>query len=206
MLKDGAECDSLADGKHRRLREEGKSCECKDDWGGINCNGRPFFCSLHLLIFESSPWYLVCKSDNACIGFPLAGGISSLDDGNANMTCYTGGETVFNNHQMCNVTSPSPFVYKSSHSPCQLDRKILDMLPGRPPQVTFSCETANATCAFQFWTAEVESFYCSLDKCKSEKISGYDRNSTVYSCEHIKCSCVTGRFICGENGSVGRRS
>lgn len=51
----------------------------------------------------------VCKSDNACKGFPLAGGIYALDEGTddkpANMTCYTGGETVFNNHQMCNVTS-----------------------------------------------------------------------------------------------------
>ena len=25
----------------------------------------------------------------------------------ANMTCYKGGETVFNNHQMCDVTSAS---------------------------------------------------------------------------------------------------
>ena len=33
------ECDSLADGDKRRLREEGKHCECKDGWTGINCNG-----------------------------------------------------------------------------------------------------------------------------------------------------------------------
>jgi hypothetical protein len=33
------ECDSLADGEHRTLREEGNSCDCKDGWGGINCNG-----------------------------------------------------------------------------------------------------------------------------------------------------------------------
>lgn len=53
---------------------------------------------------------LVCKTDDACIGFPLAGGISSLDGEPieaANMTCYKGGETVFNNHQMCDVTSKS---------------------------------------------------------------------------------------------------
>jgi hypothetical protein len=29
----------------------------------------------------------------------------SDDDQVANMTCYTGGQTVFNNHQMCDVTS-----------------------------------------------------------------------------------------------------
>jgi hypothetical protein len=50
----------------------------------------------------------VCKSDNACVGFPLAGGIHTEEDGNvANMTCYKGGETVFNNHQMCDITSTS---------------------------------------------------------------------------------------------------
>jgi hypothetical protein len=32
--------DSLADGGQRRLREEGKPCQCKDGWGGINCNGK----------------------------------------------------------------------------------------------------------------------------------------------------------------------
>ncbi|KAK0205010.1 hypothetical protein DFS33DRAFT_1373581 [Desarmillaria ectypa] len=161
------QCDSLADGEHRRLREDGKSCECKDGWGGINCN--------------------VCKTDQACVGFPLAGEPSTaFDEEVTNMTCYTGGETVFNNHQMCDVTN----------------RKIIDQLPGRPPQVTFSCDKPSATCSFQFWTAQVESFYCSLDHCSSESQPGYDINATVYACENIKCSCVPGRFICGEDGSI----
>ncbi|KAG6811821.1 hypothetical protein H0H92_005680 [Tricholoma furcatifolium] len=82
------------------------------------------------------------------------------------------------------------------------NRKIIDMLPDRPPQVTFSCEKSDRTCSFQFWTAEVESFYCALEQCDSEAKPGYDKNSTIYSCEKIKCSCVPGRFICGENGSV----
>ena len=33
------ECDSLADGVERHLREDGKECQCKDGWDGINCNG-----------------------------------------------------------------------------------------------------------------------------------------------------------------------
>jgi hypothetical protein len=78
------------------------------------------------------------------------------------------------------------------------------MLPGRPPQVTFSCDTADSTCDFQFWTAQVESFYCALDSCSSENKPGYDANTTVYACDHIKCSCIPGRFICGEDGSVGK--
>ncbi|KAF4597755.1 (ABC) transporter [Pleurotus pulmonarius] len=90
------ECDSLADGEQRRLREEGKPCDCKDGWGGINCN--------------------VCEADTACKNFPLAGGIAELlgissddereEQDNGGMVCYTGGETVFQNHQMCDVTNP----------------------------------------------------------------------------------------------------
>jgi len=76
------------------------------------------------------------------------------------------------------------------------------MLPDRP-QVTFSCDKRDARCNFQFWAAQVESFYCALDTCKTEVIRGYDSNVTSYQCEKMKCSCVPGRFICGEDGSVG---
>ncbi|KAJ3492742.1 hypothetical protein NMY22_g20309 [Coprinellus aureogranulatus] len=155
----------------------------------------------------------VCQTDDACIGFPLAGGINNLlssmkgselkgseltgegEDGDAkqvNMTCYTGGETVFNNHQIIlSIASCTP-----------TDRKILDMLPDRPPQVTFSCNKADSTCGFQFWTAQVESFYCGLSSCTSSLQIGYDSNTTTYECEEVKCKCVPGRFICGEAGSV----
>lgn len=57
-------------------------------------------------LWNRSYTFVVCKNDDACIGFPLAGGVFSEDDQEvANMTCYKGGETVFNNHQMCDVTS-----------------------------------------------------------------------------------------------------
>ena len=55
--------------------------------------------------------FQVCQNDDACIGFPLAGVPKTLEDGDGsagNMTCYKGGETVFNNHQMCDVTSVYP--------------------------------------------------------------------------------------------------
>ena len=51
---------------------------------------------------------IVCQHDAACKGFPLWGLPPDWDDDDAaeqNMTCYTGGETVFSNHQMCDVTS-----------------------------------------------------------------------------------------------------
>ncbi|KAJ7759367.1 hypothetical protein DFH07DRAFT_1023671 [Mycena maculata] len=164
------QCDSLADGEQRRLREDGRSCECKDGWGGINCN--------------------VCQTNQACAGFPLAGDAPSGEDDEVNpddMTCYTGGETVFNNHQMCNVTN----------------RKVIDQVGAdRAVQVTFSCDRPSEECSFQFWVAEVESFYCALDKCTSSTKSEYDANTTTYACDRVKCSCIPDRFICGEDGSV----
>jgi hypothetical protein len=39
LIKHTLECDSLADGVHRRPRDGNVPCECKDDWGGVNCNG-----------------------------------------------------------------------------------------------------------------------------------------------------------------------
>ena len=54
-------------------------------------------------LLDSSP---VCQTDNSCTGFPIRGNITDLDRADSvNMTCYKGGETVFNNHQMCDVTS-----------------------------------------------------------------------------------------------------
>ena len=200
-----AECDSLADGDQRRLREDGKPCECKEGWGGINCNGKSRIYTNYRGGLTSVQQ--VCETDKACVGFPLAGGISTLDVEQANMTCYTGGETVFNNHQMCDVTSMyTSITLRETH--CQLvttfaDRKIVDMLPGRPPQVTFSCDKLSHKCDFQFWTAQVESFYCALDQCSSENKPGYNANTTIYACDLIKCRCIPGRFICGEDGSVG---
>jgi hypothetical protein len=97
------ECDSLADGSERHLREEGKECQCKEGWDGINCNG----ISVHSPeSAHDSNLFPVCQTDSACINFPILGDITTLDAADSvNMTCYKGGETVFNNHQFCDVTS-----------------------------------------------------------------------------------------------------
>ncbi|KAG8685651.1 ABC transporter G member 24, partial [Ceratobasidium sp. 394] len=171
------QCGSLADGKERHPRPDGEQCQCKEGWTGINCN--------------------VCETDDACANFPLRGGPDGElltpklvgdepDVPVANMTCYKDGLTVQQNFQMCDVTN----------------RKILDMLPDRPPQVTFSCDRADATCAFQFWIGQVESFYCALDHCEGSLQVGYDTNTTKYHCNKIKCQCVPGRMLCGEEGSI----
>lgn len=66
----------------------------------------------------------VCRTNDACNALMPEG-----EDG----VCYTQGLVVRENHQMCDVTN----------------RKIVDQLKERKPQVTFSCETTDNTCNFQ---------------------------------------------------------
>lgn len=119
----------------------------------------------------------MCTNDNACNAFMPEG-----EQG----TCYKGGILVNKNHQMCNVTN----------------RKILDILKGKIPQVTFSCNKTSGDCNFQFWVDEKESFYCGLNKCEFEVEEQYGANVTKYSCPNIHCECMPGRMLCGEAGSI----
>lgn len=119
----------------------------------------------------------VCKTNDACDALmpETTGGI-----------CYKDGVVVKENHQMCDITN----------------RKILDQLKERTPQATFSCNAEDDTCNFQFWTGHVESFYCSLDTCSFSSTNEYDKNTTHYKCDNIKCACIPGRMLCGEEGSI----
>ena len=83
------------------------------------------------------------------------------------------------------------------------DRKIVDMLPDRAPQVTFTCDIPSETCGFQFWIGRVESFYCGLSNCTTRREVQYGANTTEYRCEKVECACIPGKMLCGENGSVG---
>ncbi|GAA5967082.1 hypothetical protein JCM11641_000435 [Rhodosporidiobolus odoratus] len=133
----------------------------------------------------------VCETDQACDNLILRdpssslGGGSRLDDADR-AVCYKEGFGVKEVYQMCDVTN----------------RKILDMLPNRPPQVTFTCDMAEQTCGFQFWIGKVESFYCGLSNCSATFEAGYNTNTTEYNCEQVECSCIPGRMLCGEDGSV----
>ncbi|GJN87353.1 hypothetical protein Rhopal_000302-T1 [Rhodotorula paludigena] len=132
----------------------------------------------------------VCETDEACEDLiareppSLRGGKEEDDDDKA--VCYKEGYGVKEMYQMCDVTN----------------RKILDMLPNRPPQVTFTCDMASQECGFQFWIGRVESFYCGLQNCTATHEVGYEQNSTEYRCEQVQCACIPGRMLCGENGSV----
>ncbi|MCJ1322567.1 hypothetical protein MMC15_007916 [Xylographa vitiligo] len=101
--------------------------------------------------------------------------------------CYKQSVVVKENYQMCDVTN----------------KKIIDQLgPDQKPQVTFSCNAEDETCNFQFWIDQRESFYCALDTCSWSAQLEYERNTTNYLCEHVKCSCIPGRMLCGEEGSI----
>ena len=75
----------------------------------------------------------VCETDQAC---------NSLMPEDSGGVCYADGVLVKENHQMCDVTN----------------RKILDQLKERKPQVTFSCSRAEDICNFQCGFSQVLSF------------------------------------------------
>jgi hypothetical protein len=66
----------------------------------------------------------VCTENKAC------NALMPTKDGGV---CYQNGEVVHENYQMCDVTN----------------KNIVSLLDGRRPQVTFSCNADEATCAFQ---------------------------------------------------------
>lgn len=101
-------------------------------------------------------------------------------------TCFQGGLLVNKNHQMCDVTN----------------RKILDILKGSIPQVTFACNRTGRDCDFQFWVDEKESFYCGLNNCEFAVDAKSDTNVTKYTCPDISCRCLPDRMLCGEAGSI----
>lgn len=155
----------------------------------------------------------MCETDQACAALkirdPNTGLLKDGETDDEEHVCYKEGYAVREMYQMCDVTSKS-FLRELRHSPLPpltpssppADRKILDMLPGRPPQVTFTCDTPSATCGFQFWIGAVESFYCGLSNCSSSIELTHDSNYTQYNCPNMECACIPGKMLCGENGSV----
>lgn len=119
----------------------------------------------------------MCTTDKSCDGF-MPEGLKG--------TCYKGGILVEKNYQMCKVTN----------------KKILDILNGKIPQVTFSCNATSAECTFQFWIDQKESFYCGLDSCSFETEFKGSTNITKYNCENAYCKCIPDRMLCGESGSI----
>lgn len=118
----------------------------------------------------------ICEEDFVCDAFMPEKGLKG--------TCYKNGMIVNKLYQGCNVTN----------------EKILEILNGKIPQVTFSCDKKTESCNFQFWIDRKESFYCGLDNCSFE----YDlkTNSSHYNCKDVQCKCVPDAMLCGANGSI----
>lgn len=169
-------CGSLARGKDRPMRNGGK-CECDEGWTGINCN--------------------VCTENKAC---------NALMETGEGGVCYQNGDVVKHHYQVCDVTN----------------KQITDLLGKQHPEVTFTCQQEDATCDFQckfhpvlpisglskqlinftVWVDSIESFYCHLSDCVSSAEWADDKNSTKYKCDHISCSCIPDRMLCGKDGSI----
>lgn len=164
-------------------------CECKAGFGGDDCSvplcgglsdgkNRPQR-KVNETCACKEGWYGIncnmCDTDDVCDSFVPVG---------LKGTCYKSGIIVNKFDQKCDVTN----------------EKILKILDGKIPQVTFSCNKTSETCDFQFWVDQKESFYCDLSNCDFQ----YDlsSNNTHYKCKDVQCMCLPDRMLCGENGSV----
>ena len=168
-------------------------CECIDGFGGDDCT-TPLCGSLSLdndhrptrNATDNTPCECddgwggvncnVCHLDSVCDSF--------MPDSSLKGTCYQNGMIVNKLYQMCDVTN----------------KKILEILRGLVPQVSFSCDKKNENCNFQFWIDQIESFYCGLDECTFEY--NLQRNTSHYTCEKAQCTCIPGTMLCGKNGSI----
>lgn len=166
-------------------------CECIEGFGGNDCsqplcgalsdgqNGRPVREGDDTSCECKPGWGGIncnlCTEDSVCDAF--------LPD-DLKGTCYKQGIIVNQFHQMCDVTN----------------KKIVQILNGKKPQITFTCNRTSADCNFQFWILEKESFYCDLSKCEFE----YDlnTNTTHTKCGDVLCKCLPDRMLCGEKGSI----
>ncbi|WVQ83751.1 hypothetical protein IAT38_005895 [Cryptococcus sp. DSM 104549] len=182
-------CGGLSDGDERYPRPDGELCDCKEGWGGINCN--------------------VCKNDKACAAFRPRS--DSLDNGDEedDMVCYQGGLAIEQNFQMCDVTNRKIIDTIPNNKPPQVTFSCSATGPSSnvssfsPLDATLSpLQDETGVCNFQFWVDRIESFHCELQECSWQVKESFDSNRTDYRCERMECACIPGRFLCGEDGSV----
>ena len=175
-----------------RCNEYNGRCECIEGFGGDDCSlplcgslednnvKRPIRSNTTNTCDCKPGWgginCNVCEIDSVCDSF--------MPDESLKGTCYKDGMVVNKVYQTCNVTNS----------------KILDILNGKLPQVSFSCDRGSESCNFQFWIDQVESFYCGLDSCTFQYDLKY--NVTHYSCSNAYCKCIPGTMLCGANGSI----
>ncbi|CCE66069.1 hypothetical protein TPHA_0O01000 [Tetrapisispora phaffii CBS 4417] len=118
----------------------------------------------------------LCEVDSVCNRF--------MPDNSIEGTCNKNGMIVNKINSNCNV----------------VNSKILKILNGKIPQITFICDKNENKCNFQFWIDQVESFYCDLNTCQFD--IDLQNNQTSYHCDDISCKCISDTMLCGQNGSI----
>ncbi|KAJ2698789.1 FAD-dependent urate hydroxylase [Coemansia sp. IMI 209128] len=166
-------------------------CNCPPGWTGEDCllpaclspldeGKRPAAKSGHChQDTECSPgwggWNCnMCLADDAC---------NSLNPTGEGGRCYNGSELITDVRGQCYIGNKD------------LSRYLPE---GVTPKMTFGCNKNSSSCDAQFWVNGKEAFYCDLDRCN---IGTWGAASTAsIACQRMKCSCIPGRFLCGNYG------
>ena len=79
-----------------------------------------------------------------------------------------------------------------------VDEAIVKVLKEQVPQLTLTCNTDRKDCRFEFWTGELESFFCNLKECTFKWDQQTNQTTTV--CNKASCKCYGGRKLCEAGG------
>ncbi|XBW38381.1 hypothetical protein QEN19_003968 [Hanseniaspora menglaensis] len=175
-------------------------CECMEGFGGPDCS-KPLCGGLNsdnekrplrnnTLNNDTFTEQCVCDDGwdgincNLCIDDDVCKNFFDDEELKKGAVCNQNGIIVKKLYQACDVTNP----------------KIIELLPKQKPQVSFHCDKLAEECYFQFWTNQVESFYCGFDTCAFD----FDLNKNIshYKCENAECKCIAGEFLCGKSGFI----
>eukprot|EP00158_Paraphelidium_tribonemae_P008650 Partr_v1_DN28639_c1_g1_i1_m50047 putative (ABC) transporter len=124
----------------------------------------------------------VCLADSVCSSIVEPAGVPSV--------CYKDAIPVNHMYLACGVEN----------------RALKALLGDKKADVTFTCLTGSdkdeGFCQFEFWVNHRESFACHMNDCDftHEYVNGVNR--TEGACKKVQCSCIPGRFICGEGDSL----
>ncbi|KAJ2901861.1 (ABC) transporter, partial [Coemansia aciculifera] len=116
----------------------------------------------------------MCLEDDAC---------NHLNPTGEGGRCYTGSELITDVRGQCYIGNKD------------LGRYLPE---GVTPKMTFGCNKNSSSCDAQFWVNGKEAFYCDLDRCSIGKWGA--ASTAVIGCQRMKCSCIPGRFLCGNYG------